>query len=263
MSLAVESVAAELPTFVGRLGGRILAGGTEAGFRGVHLRYAGGGTVELLEPVLDPDHPFLRRFLDRRGPGPHHLTFTTDDLTGALDHARALGWHPVAVDRSHPLWQEAFLHPREALGTTIQLAQTGWPGMEWSAAVPPALRFDLPNPPGDPAEPARLTRVDHLVPTIDDGLRLYRELLLGEVEATGQAAGGRFADVVFAGGGRVRLVDRAEGAGHDRADGPRSGILAVHFDGPAAGPPVLIAGGTRLELARTPAPTSARPGPGG
>ncbi|HUY96653.1 MAG TPA: VOC family protein [Verrucomicrobiae bacterium] len=255
VSLGVKSIAAELPEFAGRLGGRILPGGVEASFRGLQLRYAGGGTVELLEPLAGEAHGFLQRFLDRRGPGPHHLTFTVDDLSVALERARALGWHPVAVDRGHPLWQEAFLHPREALGTTIQLAQAGWPGMEWAAAVAPPLRFTLPGP--APAAPARLERVDHLVPTLQQGLRLYRDLLGGVVVGSSGADSERgsqtpVVDVVFA-GGRVHLV-----ASGTADSSPTAGIRGLHFTLPAAAAgarergdarQLITAAGTPLHLA--------------
>lgn len=257
VSLAVEAVAPELAVFAGQLGGALLPGGREAGFRGCQLRYRGGGKLELLEPIPDPNHPFLRRFLDRRGPGPHHLTFVVDDLDRTLERAEALGWHPVQVDRAHPLWQEAFLHPREALGTTVQLAQPGWPAMRWQDAVPPPLRVAPPLP-AAPRPAARLVRTDHHVPDRHEGLRLYRELLQGAVVGP-LGRGADHADIRFAGGGRIRILwppapERGAPLG-------QAGIGAIHFRLPLAGPGAprwagaggrLTAAGTQLDLDAAP-----------
>ena len=50
---------------------------------------AGQALVELLEPV-SADTP-IGKLIDRRGPGIHHVCFSTTDLDGALDRCRAAG----------------------------------------------------------------------------------------------------------------------------------------------------------------------------
>ena len=82
--------------------------------------------VEILQPWKPEDNPFLRRFLDRHGPGPHHLTFKVPDLASALDDARASGFSPVGVDLTNADWKEAFLHPRQATGIVVQMAQAAY-----------------------------------------------------------------------------------------------------------------------------------------
>ena len=74
------------------------------------------GTIE--------QNDFLARFVARHGAGPHHLTFKVPDLADALERVRGAGFHPVNIDISDPEWKEAFLMPREAHGTVVQLAES-------------------------------------------------------------------------------------------------------------------------------------------
>lgn len=92
------------------------------GFRFLALRYPNGGQVELLAPI--GERGFLHRFLERHGEGPHHFTFVVADLRRAVERARAAGLRVVDEDYGEPTWQEAFVSPRSAAGTLIQLAQS-------------------------------------------------------------------------------------------------------------------------------------------
>ena len=83
-----------------------------------------GMSVELLEPWATEQNDFLARFVARHGAGPHHLTFKVPDLSAALERLRGAGFQPVNIDLSDPEWKEAFLMPREAHGTVVQLAET-------------------------------------------------------------------------------------------------------------------------------------------
>jgi catechol 2,3-dioxygenase-like lactoylglutathione lyase family enzyme len=100
------------------------------------LRYPNGSQIELLEPVGQGG--FLHAFLDRYGEGPHHMTFIVADLVRAVERARAAGLRMVDEDYRDPRWQEAFISPRSAFGTIIQLAQTSLSASErenhWSVA---------------------------------------------------------------------------------------------------------------------------------
>jgi hypothetical protein len=55
-----------------------------------------------------------------------------------VERAKAAGLRVVDEDYSEPRWQEAFISPRSAFGTIIQLAQTNMPPVErerhWSVA---------------------------------------------------------------------------------------------------------------------------------
>jgi len=123
-AIAVRSIAAALPLYRDLLGGQ--PNGferlDERGFMWLTLRYPNGAQVELLEPVGSAG--FLHGFLERYGEGPHHMTFIVADLARAVERARAAGLRVVDEDYGDEKWQEAFISPRSAFGTIIQLAQT-------------------------------------------------------------------------------------------------------------------------------------------
>ena len=77
--------------------------------------------VELLEPIT-PDGP-IATFLDRRGPGIHHVCYRVPDLEAALERCRALGYRlvdetPRAGVGGHRI---AFIHPKSTAGILIEL----------------------------------------------------------------------------------------------------------------------------------------------
>jgi methylmalonyl-CoA/ethylmalonyl-CoA epimerase len=125
-----------LPLYRDLLGGRFARGGDNprAGFRIVQLGFRDGTRVELLEPLAGST--FLDSFLvGRPHGGLHHLTFTVADIHAALRRVEELGLTATGVNLENPAWRELFLHPRQACGALIQLAQPGpggfgWPGLE-------------------------------------------------------------------------------------------------------------------------------------
>ena len=92
------------------------------GFTWLTLGYPNGNQVELLEPLGDGG--FLQEFLNRRGEGVHHMTFMVGDLKRSVERAKAAGLRIVDEDYHEPRWQEAFISPRSAFGTIVQLAQS-------------------------------------------------------------------------------------------------------------------------------------------
>ena len=172
MALAVERWADAWPRYAVDLGGEWASGGQGPGFAPSQLRFANGAKVELIAPHRVEDDDFLRRYLDRHGPGPHHVTYKVPDLAVALDSARDAGFHPVGVDLSDPTWKEAFLHPAEACGVVVQLAQPS--GAGWK--TPPPDGFPTAR-----AEPASLTHVAHAVADLGAARRLFADLLGGEL----------------------------------------------------------------------------------
>jgi methylmalonyl-CoA/ethylmalonyl-CoA epimerase len=115
---------ADAPAFaVGELGGRASAAGPGIGFRWAQWRFEGGGVLEFLEPD-GPPGGFLHRFLAAHGPGVHHVTFKVPDLAAAAARARELGYDVVGYDDRFPGWKECFLHPKQAHGIVVQMAET-------------------------------------------------------------------------------------------------------------------------------------------
>lgn len=109
-----------LPCYAGELGGRWVSGGEAVGFAAGQVKYANGMKVEMLRPHAVEQNDFLRRFLDRNGPGPHHLTFKVGDIVGALAEAEAAGYRPVGVDLTAPTTSKAGPRKRWATSPTTR-----------------------------------------------------------------------------------------------------------------------------------------------
>jgi hypothetical protein len=192
VAVALERWEDGFPLFAVELGGVWKSGGFAVGFAPGQIAYANGMKVELLEPHQVEENDFLRRFLDRHGPGPHHYTFKVESLDHMLDAAAAAGLTPVGVDRSDPEWHEAFLHPNDTgLGIVIQLAQVFGP--EWKSPAPTAF----PSPTAQRRQ-ASLLRVVHRVTDVAAATRIFGELL-------GATAHEQF-ELAWPGPGRIRLV---------------------------------------------------------
>jgi methylmalonyl-CoA/ethylmalonyl-CoA epimerase len=137
-AIAVRDIQAALPLYRDLLGG--VPSGYERisakGFAWMSLRYPNGSQVELLAPTGTGG--FLYDFLAKRGEGAHHMTFIVRDLRTAVARARAAGLRIVDEDYREPRWREAFISPRSAFGTIVQLAQTNMDVAErerhWSVA---------------------------------------------------------------------------------------------------------------------------------
>ncbi len=83
----------------------------------------GDVNLELLAPDK-PDGP-ISRFLEKRGPGIHHLCIRVPDLDAALDRCRAQGYRliddaPRAGAGGHRI---AFLHPQATAGILLELTE--------------------------------------------------------------------------------------------------------------------------------------------
>jgi methylmalonyl-CoA/ethylmalonyl-CoA epimerase len=216
VAIATTDITATLDALVGELGGTVMYGGDGEGFRWVQTRLGTatrGMTVESLVVWRPEVDDFLARFLDRHGGGAHHVTFKVPDLSAMIDACRARGLTPVGIRMDDPEWQEAFLLPRQAHGTVVQLAQTTDPRPV--ADVLPQVAADgpfgtprwWPEPRPPAAERVTLHQVVLGSPERAAAVGCFRDLLGGTVEAedtTGTA-------LVWPGGGRIRVedVDRA------------------------------------------------------
>ncbi len=220
IAIAAEHHSDVWPRYIGELGAAWVAGGQGFGFAPAQVRFAGGMRLEVLEPFDVDGNDFLRRFLDRNGPGPHHLTFKLPDLGAAIEGARAIGIEPVGIDRTDPGWQEAFLHPKQAFGIVVQLAQAdhGWES-------PPPSEVPVAHA----GAPATLTHITHLVADLPAAVGLFHGLLDGqEAEAFTPAAdhlGGEAIDLTWPGPGRLRLLQPAPGTAESAWLGGLSGRL--------------------------------------
>jgi methylmalonyl-CoA epimerase len=89
----------------------------------VAILKAGGTRIELLEPT-SIDSP-IARYLEKRGPGIHHLALKVDDLASCMETLKRAG-RPPLDDAPRPGAsgsQVTFLHPGNAGGVLVELTQ--------------------------------------------------------------------------------------------------------------------------------------------
>ncbi|MFB6111990.1 MAG: methylmalonyl-CoA epimerase [Halobacteriaceae archaeon] len=79
----------------------------------------GESYLELLEPL---NGGTIGRYLDRQGPGVHHLAMRTPDIEAALDRAQSMGIELVDETPRPGAWGHdvAFLHPSDTGGVLIE-----------------------------------------------------------------------------------------------------------------------------------------------
>jgi hypothetical protein len=202
---AVPSWQAVWGRYVVDLGAEWSSGGPGTGFAPAQLRFGNGARIELLMPWAVEENDFLQRFVTSNGPGPHHLTFKVPDLAGAIDLATRSGFDPIGIDFSDPEWMEAFIHPKQATGVVVQLAEapTGW-----SSPPPddfPTGRRQRRDGAGA-VNPAALQRVVHAVADLGVATSLFVDFLGGRRAGQGFGEGHQWIDLEWDGPLALRLV---------------------------------------------------------
>lgn len=177
VAIGMARIADAPAVLVSVLGGVPESGGPGPGFTFGCWRYAGGGRIEVIEPRGADG--FLHRFLGQRGPGIHHVTFKVESLTRACDRAEAHGYRVVGRDESDPRWRVAYLHPKEALGLVVQLAQPGAGG--------PKAREAPPAPPGVPPPPVTVLGLRTRARSAERARTQWASALGGAGETAGDA----------------------------------------------------------------------------
>ncbi len=89
----------------------------------VAMIVCGESRIELLEPTR-PDSP-IARFLEKRGPGLHHLCLRSDDVRGDDRRLRAGGLEllrPEPTRGAGGCWVQ-FVHPKSAGGVLLELSE--------------------------------------------------------------------------------------------------------------------------------------------
>jgi len=124
VGVAVEDIDAALELYTGPLAmplehrETVDDQGVDAALVGV-----GAGHVELLAP-LGPDTP-VGKYLERRGPGLHHVAYAVEDIETVLDQLRAAGLRlideapRVGIRNS----RVAFVHPGAVGGVLTEIVQ--------------------------------------------------------------------------------------------------------------------------------------------
>lgn len=179
VAFGVPAVAATTPFLVGELGGRPGEAGPGVEFLWWQWQFAGGGVLEVLEPDETPGG-FVRRFLDSRGPGVHHVTFKVPDLEKAAARAEASGYPIVGYNDASPSWKECFLHPKRAQGIVVQLAESN-PDLESG----PFDAFPFPEAPAPAVDRTTVFGLRLNAHSEENARRQWEELLGGACESTG------------------------------------------------------------------------------
>lgn len=130
VALAVPDLEEAMAFFEGWFGARFHP---EEVIEDMGIRYRpfeiGDDRMELLQPIND-DSPVARFLKAKGGPGVHHITFEVDDLDEALAELERRGGriayrhtYGEGVTFEGKVWREAFVHPRDAFGVLIHLAE--------------------------------------------------------------------------------------------------------------------------------------------
>ena len=124
IGIAVRSLDESIPRYVDALGLQ-LQGIEEVPTEKVRVAIvlAGATRIELLEPT-DPESP-IARFLDKRGPGVHHLAFQVAD-TGEMIKVLIDAGAPMLDETPRPGAHDtkvAFVHPKFLGGVLAELVQ--------------------------------------------------------------------------------------------------------------------------------------------
>jgi methylmalonyl-CoA/ethylmalonyl-CoA epimerase len=87
------------------------------------LLQIGEGHVELLSP-LGPATA-VGRFLEKRGPGIHHVAYHTDDIDSALESVRAAGLSLIDEEPRIGIRNSrvAFVHPKSTGGVLTEIVE--------------------------------------------------------------------------------------------------------------------------------------------
>jgi methylmalonyl-CoA/ethylmalonyl-CoA epimerase len=81
----------------------------------------GGSEVELVKPTTDDSG--LAKYLEKRGPGMHHVCLEVDDIQGMLAQLKEKG---IQLINENPMTglggrKYAFIHPKSANGVMVEL----------------------------------------------------------------------------------------------------------------------------------------------
>jgi methylmalonyl-CoA/ethylmalonyl-CoA epimerase len=124
VGIAVEDLDEAIELYTARLGMTLQHRETveEQGVEAV-LVGVGSSHVELLRP-LGPDTA-VGRFLQRNGPGIHHIAYGTEDVAGALDALRNEGLRLIDEQPRTGIRNSrvAFVHPKSTGGVLTELVE--------------------------------------------------------------------------------------------------------------------------------------------
>lgn len=124
IGIAVENLTDALQVWQDQLGVEVEAVKKLAD-RGLHIAFlpVGESYIELIAPLRADSE--VSKFLEKRGPGVHHICFGVGDINESLRRYRDKG---IRVVQDEPQlgaegFPVAFLHPKSTLGVLVELLE--------------------------------------------------------------------------------------------------------------------------------------------
>jgi methylmalonyl-CoA epimerase len=128
VGIAVRALDEAIPLYES-IAGAVAYGRERVESQGVEVAFVGtgDGRLELLAPTRDDSA--VARFLERRGPGMHHLCYRVPDVAAELARYRSAGARliddaPRPGAAGHLV---AFIHPKSTGGVLLELLQHAHP----------------------------------------------------------------------------------------------------------------------------------------
>lgn len=126
IGIAVNSIDETLPFYRDQLGMAFM-GAEEVAEQKVRVAMLqiGESKIELLEPT-SPESP-VAKFLEKNGPGIHHLAYEVENIEAAIAHLQGEGARMIdTVPRNGAHGTRiAFVHPKSSCGVLTELCQCG------------------------------------------------------------------------------------------------------------------------------------------
>lgn len=120
IGIAVESIDDAEPVLLALGCERLLVDDVEGRFRWAYYRLGNGSRLELIEPVAEES--FLTDYLEREGPGLHHVTLEVADIDAVIEGLEESGLRVVDYEEFEE-WTEAFVSPKNPTGVLFQLME--------------------------------------------------------------------------------------------------------------------------------------------
>lgn len=120
VGIAVEEIAAAEPVLAALGCEKLHEDTVEGRFRWAYYGLGEASRLELIEPVAEES--FLTDYLERHGPGLHHVTLEVAEIDAVVETLEAEGLDVVDY-RPYDGWTEAFVSPRNPTGALFQLME--------------------------------------------------------------------------------------------------------------------------------------------
>lgn len=172
-------------------------------FGGVQVKFSNGLKLELIHPNSHDANHFTNRFISKNICGPHHLTFRVRDIQKFLSKAGELDIPIIQASLDNELWREFFIHPKEAEGLLIQVAEC--PVLK--ASTPPTEWSEL-----SAVAPCNFLRIEHFFCNSENIERIFCRLLGGtREELSGVSKSSTQFNVCFNEHRIIRFINADEG----------------------------------------------------